>query len=276
MPATDRSPIPTWKLRLGALLGRSTLFARSGLGPRYMRMQRQRHRAARRAAEARGEQHLSRPGLYDLDRKLAPYLDPIEHGYFVEAGANDGYDQSNTYFLERFRGWRGLLVEPIPHLHREAAIERPDSHVVHAALVAPELEGSEITLRYGGLMSVVAGSKASEAAEDDYVSSAFVLGLEQPQLVRAPGRTLSSLLDEVAAPEVDFLSLDLEGYEPQALRGLDVRRHAPRYVLAEAWNAEDRARMLEALGTRYRLLEQLTPQDALFGRTDQVAGDAAP
>ncbi|MDO8184053.1 FkbM family methyltransferase [Conexibacter sp. JD483] len=268
MASRDPNYIPPWKQRLGSALHRSRIFARSGAGPAYMRWTRKRSRTARRAAEARGEQHLSRPALYDLDAKLEPYLAEIERGFFVEAGANDGFDQSNTYYLERFRGWRGLLVEPIPHLHREAVLERPGSNVVHAALVAPELEGTSVELRYGGLMSVVAGSKGSAAEEREYVQSAFRLGLEPEMLVSAPGRTLSSLLDQLGSPAIDFMSLDLEGYEPQALRGLDLDRHAPRYLLMEAWDEGDRGSLADVLGERYRFVEQLTPQDALFARVD--------
>ena len=52
-------------------------------------------------------------GLIELDRQLLPHLDKRK-GFFIEAGANDGVTQSNTLFFERHRGWRGLLVEPIP------------------------------------------------------------------------------------------------------------------------------------------------------------------
>lgn len=46
------------------------------------------------------------------------YKDKTEHnsGYFIEVGANDGYTISNTYWFEKMRNWKGLVVEPIPHL----------------------------------------------------------------------------------------------------------------------------------------------------------------
>ena len=47
--------------------------------------------------------------LNDLDKKLEKYLD-FDYGYFVELGANDGVNQSNTLFFERFRGWKGVLI----------------------------------------------------------------------------------------------------------------------------------------------------------------------
>jgi hypothetical protein len=49
--------------------------------------------------------------LNQLDRKLEKYLD-YDDGYFVELGANDGVTQSNSLYFEKYRNWRGLLVEP--------------------------------------------------------------------------------------------------------------------------------------------------------------------
>ena len=48
--------------------------------------------------------------LNELDIKLSKHLD-FDKGVFVEAAANDGIRQSNTYYLEACRGWTGILVE---------------------------------------------------------------------------------------------------------------------------------------------------------------------
>jgi FkbM family methyltransferase len=268
-PTSETEPLSPLKARIGSVLRRVPILARSGIGPAYLRWQRARRRAARRAAESHGDERLSRPALFEIDRKLDRYIGDVEGGFFVEAGANDGFEQSNTYHLERFRGWSGLLVEPVPHLHREARLERPGSRVVHAALTGPEQHGTELMLQYGGLMTVVAGSKGSADADDAYVSEAFALGLEAPMQVSAPGRTLSSLLDEIDAPEIDLMSLDLEGFEGQALRGLDLERHAPRYLVVEARDAESRAAVEAVLGDRFRLCEELSVHDVLYARADQ-------
>ena len=53
-------------------------------------------------------------GANNLDKKIESYLN-YNNGYFVELGANDGITQSNSYYFEKYRGWRGTLVEPTPH-----------------------------------------------------------------------------------------------------------------------------------------------------------------
>lgn len=222
-------------------------------------------RARRRRAEARGDDRLSRPALYDLDTKLARYLP--EHGFFVEAGAHDGYTQSNTYYLERFRGWSGLLVEAVPELWRQARRERPASRVVNCALVGPDRAGEGVVMRFAGLESLVVGRRGDGETAEEYLARRTALPFMPPRYdVEVPGRTLSDLLDEMRAPDVDFVSLDLEGYEPEALAGLDLARHAPRLILVEVQNAERLARVRERLGARYREVARLTPMDVLFTR----------
>ena len=80
-------------------------------------------RLRRGVCEAVGVWRYSRPALYGIDRKLERWLDR-DGGVFIEAGANDGVRQSNTYFLEKKRGWTGLLVEPVPELAAECRKNR--------------------------------------------------------------------------------------------------------------------------------------------------------
>lgn len=214
----------------------------------------------RQRAENRGDLRYSRPALYDLDDKLLNYLP--DSGYFVEAGAYDGYNESNTYFLERARGWSGLLVEAVPELHGWAVRQRPGSTVVNCALVPPDLAGRNVPIHYAGTMSIVSGARGGENGDSAYVEAAMLF--DDGYEVQVPGRTLSEVLDEAGSPEVDFLSLDVEGYEEQALGGLDLGRHAPKLILVEVHTEDHLAAVAGVLGERYRMVDYLTPQDALF------------
>lgn len=46
-----------------------------------------------------------------LDVKLAECL-RHRNGSYVEIGANNGIQQSNSKYFETFKGWRGVLIEP--------------------------------------------------------------------------------------------------------------------------------------------------------------------
>ncbi len=45
---------------------------------------------------------------------MTEVLSTQENGFFVECGALDGERSSNTIWLEKRRGWTGLLVEMDP------------------------------------------------------------------------------------------------------------------------------------------------------------------
>lgn len=231
------------------------------------------HRLQRRERlkrEARGDDSLSKPAMHGMDARLAQLLG--RDGYFVEAGAYDGYTQSNTYYLERFQGWRGLLVEPVPMMYREAVRERPRSEVVNCALVAPEAAGRPVRLRFGGKMTVVAGARGSAERDREWAGVTLARGARDVYEFEVPGRTLSEVLDAAGAPDVDLLSLDVEGYEAQVLRGLDLDRHAPRHLLVEAHEDEERRRIEAELGDRYVAWQRLSANDVLYRRTDVPAG----
>lgn len=220
----------------------------------------------RHACESVGIARYSRPGLRGLDRLLEGHLD-FDDGRFIEAGANDGFKQSNTYYFEKLRGWTGLLIEPVPALAAEARRNR-HGPVIEAALVAPEAVGIA-ELQFAGLMSTLTGALGDSAATRHHVE----LGLQLQRLpatytLQVPARTLSSILDEVGwSGEIDLLSLDVEGGEPGALRGVDWERHAPRYLCIEARN---RPAVEAALGSRYDVVAVLTDtgtsQDVLYRR----------
>lgn len=203
-----------------------------------------------------------------MDRKVDAAIDR-DRGFFVEAGANDGFTQSNSYWLERFRGWRGILIEPMPTYYEECRVERPDATIVHSALVPDDYEGDSIRMEFGDLMSSVHGAHGGPHAEREWTKPGLVLGWRDAYAADVPARTLSSILDDHGAPEVDLLSLDVEGFEPQALRGLDLDRHTPRWILVEVHDLDaGRPAIEEVLGDRYVLDEQASPLDLLYRRRD--------
>lgn len=222
------------------------------------------HRAAREIAERRLF-HGSYFSLNDLDRKLEKYVD-YDNGFFVELGANDGYTQSNSFYFELKRNWRGILIEPSPHKYLQCLKFRGGVNDIYCnACVGFDYTEKFVEIVYANLMSF-----APELSKDLADQSAH---LAKAQEHMAAGETsfsfgaatvpLSTLLDRSGAPDVvDFLSLDVEGGEFDVLRGIDHTRHRFRYILVEA---RDPARIAAYLAEHgYALADQFTHHDYLF------------
>jgi len=69
--------------------------------------------------------------IHDLDKKIESHL-PHKNGFYVELGANDGISQSNTLYFERYKNWRGVLVEPSPHNFLKCLSNRSKSNDIFA------------------------------------------------------------------------------------------------------------------------------------------------
>ena len=222
-------------------------------------------RYRRRLYEFFGSDRYSRPALNEIDRKLGKYL-PYRDGFFIEVGANDGFAQSNTYYFERMRGWTGILVEPIPELYKKCVKERTNSIVFNCALVPENYDGESVTMLYSNLMSLVRGAQKSDAMDFEHVRCGAEIqrDVENTYEITVPARTLTSILDEVGVQEIDLFSLDVEGYELNMLRGLDLDRYRPKYMLIEARFRDEIEQYLSVRG--YEAIDMLSHHDVLYKR----------
>lgn len=171
--------------------------------------------------------------LNELDLKLKPYLD-FKGGYFIEAGANNGLRQSNTLYFEKYLGWRGLLIEPIPDLAEQCRRNRPRCRVENCALVPPGFTDTHITMRYCNLMSLVKGAMKSEEEDLAHVRKGCEIQNVEAYELRVPARTLTAVLEDAPPSRIDLFSLDVEGFELSALQGLDFEKFRPAWLLVEA------------------------------------------
>jgi FkbM family methyltransferase len=70
-------------------------------------------------------------------------------------------------------------------------------------------------------------------------------------------RTLDSILDEARSPAPDFLKIDVEGLEPEVLRGFDFGRFRPAVIVIEASRQASCSELLLPLGYRIEFFDGL-------------------
>jgi FkbM family methyltransferase len=217
-----------------------------------------------RLAERLGSTRYSKPALYDVEDRLAPFL-PERPGVFLEAGAHDGFTQSNTYWLERHAGWSGVLVEPIPALAARCRRTRPRAQVFSCALVGEASAGDTVTITYGDLMSTLVGGPGSVQDARTHATQGAKTAGQRNFEIEVPARTLTSVLEEAGVDGLDLAVLDVEGHELDVLEGLDMERFAPTLLMVEMLDLPRLRPRIEAeLSQRYEPVEEITAYDMLY------------
>lgn len=198
-------------------------------------------------------------------QKLQNIFEKKSPGFFFEAGANNGVDESNTLFLE-LNGWDGILVEPNPIKYKECCHNRKVKSI-HGALVSSDYKGSTIS---GNFLRNDRNSLMCSIFDiPEYFSEhqrQEVYGKIAEGSVEVPAFTLESIFDTNNIEQVDFLSLDLEGYEVAALTGLNFDKIKPSYILIEtANNPKYQQYTLDFLTAKgYKYFEKISGNDDLF------------
>jgi len=147
-------------------------------------------------------------------------------GHACDVGANDGTQLSNSLHFEE-KGWTVLCVEPNPLLAEEGRKTRKLWREV--ACANKDSEEREFELRSKGNKWASSTSFKSETKPGSE-------GYDFDRAVMVKVRTLDRLLEEAGFPKLDFLTVDVEGWEKEVMAGFTVERWKPRVICLEAWD----------------------------------------
>lgn len=125
------------------------------------------------------------------DKWVCDFFNYKKNGYFVEVGAYDGIQTSNTYYLEKELGWNGICIEANLEIFKILKQNRQSNNINVA----------------------VSSSKGLCNFNGDRINTfGHVVECD----------TLNSILyNNSYKQKIDYLSLDIEGMEYEALKSLD-------------------------------------------------------
>ncbi len=140
-------------------------------------------------------------------------------GFFVDVGANDPYQDSQSYHLECL-GWTGLLIEPLP-AYCELLRSKRSARVVQLACSSPANHGRFLPIQVAGVHSTLEAQP-------------IAIGANATSVIQVETRTLDAILtDNGVSAGFDLLSIDVEGHEMEVFKGFTFDRWRPRLVLLE-------------------------------------------
>ena len=162
-------------------------------------------------------------------------------GFYVEFGAGDGMQLSNTYVLEKRYGWKGILAEPNPVFHDRLRGNR-------GAYVSTKC----IAGASGETVQFVNTTDPHFSTMERYVACDLHAQLRATGArVSVETQSLTDLLEEAHAPAViDYLSIDTEGSELEILKAHDFGKYRFRLITVEHNHAPNRAAIHDLLVSR--------------------------
>ena len=146
-------------------------------------------------------------------------------GYFVEFGATNGIDLSNTYLLETEFSWTGILAEPARVWEKQLKENRPNTFI--ETLCVWKDSNSSLTFNE---------TDVPELSTVDIFS-----GKDGHKFTRLAGKkyevktiSLNDLLVKHRAPKyIDYLSIDTEGSEYEILKSFNFKEFSVGIITVE-------------------------------------------
>ena len=182
--------------------------------------------------------------INDLDKKMLDYIN-FKDGFFIECGANNGIDQSNTWYFEKHLNWKGILIEPLENEYKELIINRSKKNYFYNCALVGSKKIKSLKLIKKKLESKIIKNEESNS-----------------KVIDVNSQTLTSILEKIKlSKDIDFFSLDVMGFESEVLRGINFKKFKFKFILIATYNNN----VLKYLHNKnYKFVKKLTHHDYLF------------
>lgn len=164
------------------------------------------------------------------DILLYRLLNKKKKGVYVDVGAHHPIKISNTYFFYK-KGWKGVNIDAMPGSMKLFQTIRPHDENIEAAI-----SNTQNNLEFYEFSSPEFNTFSSDLMQKTIQNHSVKL-IKQHQLKT---QKLSDVLNDVAQKidlsSIDFLSIDVEGFDLEVLKSNDWNKYRPSFILIEIHN----------------------------------------
>jgi len=177
---------------------------------------------------------------YHEDLIVQSIFRSLENGFYVDVGANHPSILSNTKMFYD-RGWHGINIEPNPLLLESFSKERPRDINLNIGISD---ECGEMDFYRMSADTLSTFSKKSAIDSQGTYKEKIV------DVIRVNVKPLSSVLEEYCSSKaIDFMSIDVEGYDLIVLKSNNWDLFRPKILVIEINQDEgDIVRFIESVG----------------------------
>ena len=183
---------------------------------------------------------------------------------FLEFGATDGLDISNSYTLESSFNWKGVLSEPSPQWHEALKKNRKNSKIITKCIWKESGKKLDFFMSDFGSLSTI----------KDFVESDKISIPTNTEIRLKSGKTIS--VETISLNDVikeyfnsicpSYISIDTEGSEYEILKAFDLDNFRPKVFTIEHNHTENETKIDEHLIANgyVRIFRKLTTFDAWY------------
>ena len=181
-----------------------------------------------------------------------------KNGVFVEIGADDGVDKSNTKLFEEL-GWTGLCIEASPVRYK---LLRKNRNCICENVAASDRDGECDFLDISGYGKGLSGLVDKY---DPVHQQRVEFEIQNPanngsEIIKVKTTTLQKLLEKHNLSKIDLCSIDTEGSEEQIVNGIDFDKVSIDVLLIENnYNKSSITKFLQSVG--YKKIQKLHIDD---------------
>ena len=144
---------------------------------------------------------------------------------FLEFGATNGLDLSNTFMLESSFGWKGVLSEPSPQWHTSLKVNRKNSNIITKCIWTESNKKLDFFESDAGELSTL-----SNYLENDIKSMPGNTRLRKKngKLIKVETISLNDVIKNYFQNKApSYISIDTEGSEFEILSFFDFKKFKP-------------------------------------------------